>query len=508
MARARDTSLSPTIPSPVEGWDAQNELSDMPEKRAIILDNWYPTTDKLNIRPGYSSWATGLGAPVETLIEYTPTTGSGQLFGCANGNIYNVSSAGSVGAAVQSGLTNARWQYVNFGTAGGQFVVAVNGADAPRNYNGTTWATTPAITGPTAANLIWINAHQRRLWFGERDSLTAWYLPVNSIGGAALSFSLAGLATRGGYLMAMGTWSRDGGDGQDDVAVFLTSEGEAIVYQGTDPSAASTWALAGVFQIGKPIGRRCFKKAGADLLILTQEGVVPVSSILSIDRSQSERVALTAQINKAFNDYVRDYGSLFGWEPLIYPRRTMLLFNVPISSTAAYQIVFNVLTKAPCRFTGIPAICWGLRNDDAYFGSSNGTVYKFDTGASDAGTNINTDALQAFNYFKDTSRRKNFHAIRPIFDANGIPQIAAEMNTDFRILPPAAVPTSLAGGGGLWDSALWDVDKWGGDTDVYDGWLGVVGDGVSGAIRLRTASNSLTAGWLSTKVHYTPGGQI
>jgi hypothetical protein len=504
---ARDTSISPTLPAPIEGWDAQNELADMPEKRAIILDNWYPTTDKLNIRPGYSSWATGLGAPVETLIEYTPLTGSGQLFGCANGNIYNVSSAGAVGAAVLSGLSNARWQYTNFGTAGGQFVIAVNGADAPINYNGTTWATTPAITGPTAANLAWINKHQRRLWFGERDSLRAWYLPVNSIGGAALSFDFSGLAN-GGYIMAMGTWSRDGGDGQDDVAVFLTSEGQAIVYQGTDPAATATWALAGVFQIGKPIGRRCFRKAGADLLILTQEGVVPVSSILSIDRSQSERVALTAQVNKAFNDYVRDYGSLFGWEPFIYPRRTMLLFNVPTSSSTAYQVVFNVLKKAPCRFTGIPALTWGLRNEDAYFGSSNGTVYKFDTGANDAGANINTDALQAFSYFKDTTRRKNFHGVKPIFDANGIPQVAVEMNTDFRILPPAAVPTSLGGTGGLWDFALWDVDTFGGDTDIYDGWLGVVGEGVSGALRIRTASNSLSAGWIGTKFLFTPGGQI
>jgi hypothetical protein len=476
--------------------------------RAVILDNWFPTTDKLNIRPGYSSHATGLGAAVETLIEYAPLTGTGQLYGCAGSNIFNVTAAGAVGAAVVTGLTNARWQYVNFGTAGGQFVVCVNGADAPLNYNGSAWAATPAITGPTAANLVWINAHQRRLWIGERDSLTAYYLPVNSIGGAASAFSLAGLATRGGYIMAMGTWSRDGGDGQDDVAVFITSEGEAIVYQGTDPSAVATWALVGVFQIGKPIGRRCFKKAGADLLIVTDEGVVPVSSILSIDRSQTERVALTTQVNRAFNEYVREYGSLFGWEPFIYPRRTMLLFNIPLSSSTANQIVFNTITRAPCQFTGIPAVTWGMCDNAAYFGSSTGTVFKFDTGASDAGANITTDALQAFSYFGSPGNDKAFKLVRPVFEANTAPYVAVEMNTDFRVLPASVSPTPLDGQAGVWDLDFWDVGMWSGDGDIYDGWIGVDGIGRSGALRIKTTSNALVAGWVATDFIFVPGGQI
>jgi hypothetical protein len=32
------------------------------------------------------------------------------------------------------------------------------------------------------------------LWFGEKDSLTAWYLAVNSIAGTPASFSLAAVA--------------------------------------------------------------------------------------------------------------------------------------------------------------------------------------------------------------------------------------------------------------------------------------------------------------------------
>jgi hypothetical protein len=496
------------LSAPVEGWDTREALADMPEKRAVILDNWFPSTDRLNIRPGYAAHVTGIGAAVETLMEYVPLTGTSKLFAAADDSIYDVTSAGAVGSAEVSSLANARWQYVNFGTAGGQFLLCVNGADDPLNYNGSAWSTSPAITGPTAANLVWVNAHQRRLWAGEKDSLTAWYLPVNTIGGAASSFSFAGLAKRGGYLMAMGTWSRDGGDGQDDVAAFLTSEGECLVYQGTDPASAATWNLAGVFQLGKPLGRRCFVKAGADLLIITEEGVVPLASILSIDRSQSERVALTSQVNKAFNDYVRSYGSLFGWDALIYPRRTMLLFNVPTSSATADQIVFNTITRAPCRFTSIPAICWGMRGNDPYFGSSNGTVYKFDGDVtSDAGTNINTDAMQAFSRF-GTQLSKRFTLARPVFEANTIPAIAVEMNVNYERRPPESVPTSLAGNGGLWDTAVWDVDVWGGDADIYNGWIGITGVGKTGALRIRTASTALTAAWIATEFQYVPSGTM
>lgn len=496
-----------TLPAPVEGWDAREALADMPEKRAVILDNWFPTTDRVNIRPGYASHATGLGSAVESLMEYVPRTGTAKLFAAAGSSIFNVTSAGAVGAAEVTGLSNARWQYVNFGTAGGQFLRCVNGVDTPRIYDGSSWATT-AITGPTATNLIWINAHQRRLWTGEKDSLSAWYAPVNTVSGAFTEFPLYGVAKRGGYIMAMATWTRDAGDGLDDVAVFMTSEGEAIVYQGTDPSSAATWALIGVFFIGKPIGRRCFIKAGGDCILLTDDGAVPLSSILAVDKSQAEKVALTQQINRKFNDYVRDYGTQYGWQPFIFPRRTMLILNVPISTTQAYQIAFNTITKAPCRFTGIPAICWSLKGDDSYFGSSNGVVYKFDGGAtSDAGTNIVTDALQAFNYFGSTNT-KTFMLVRPTFESNGSPSIAVEMNTDFKIIPPSSVPTSLANGGGVWDTALWDTDVWGGDEDIYDGWIGVDGIGRSGALRIQTASTTLVSGWIATDINYSPGGQI
>jgi len=500
-------SVSKSLPPPVGGWDARNALADMPEENAVILDNWFPSTDKVTVRNGYSSHATGMSGSVESILEYTSVSGSAKIFAANDGKIYDVSSAGAVGAAAVSGLSNNRFQSVQIGTSGGQFLLIMNGADTPRTYNGSAWANA-TMSGPTIANLIWCNLHQRRLWFGEEDSLSAWYLAVNSITGTAVEFPLAGLASLGGYIMAMGTWTRDAGDGSDDVAVFITSEGEVIAYQGTDPSAAATWALVGVFRIGKPIGRRCMIKAGADLIIITQDGFISLSSVIGADRSQTGRVAISSQIDKAVNDAVQSTASTYGWQPILYPKGTMLIFNVPQAGGTYHQYVFNTITNAPCRFTGIGAVCWGLLNDDAYFGGTDGTVYKFDSGTSDNGTNIEADALQAFSYFGSPGRKKAFKLVEPIFQGAGSPNAALELNTDFSIEAPSAVASASASNGALWGTDLWGTGLWGSADEVYKGWRGVRGIGRAASLRIRINTTTTIPSWISTNFIYVPGGQI
>lgn len=503
----RAPSKSKSLPPPVGGWDTREALADMPAENAVILDNWFPSTDKVTVRRGYTSYATGMSGAIESLIEYTPLTGTNQLFAANDGNIYDVTSSGAVGAAVVSSLTNDRWQQVQMGTSGGQFVIIFNGADTPRTYNGSTWAST-TISGPTVANLIWGNLHQSRLWVGEEDSLSAWYGAANAIGGSFTEFPLAGVFKQGGYIMAMGTWTRDAGAGQDDVAVFITSEGEAAVYEGTNPASASTWSLVGVYRIGRPIGRRCIIKAGGDLIIVTQDGFIPLTAALVRDRSQTEIVALSAQINKAVNDAVRDFGTSYGWQPFIYAKGTQFIFNIPQANSTYDQYVFNTITGAPCRFTGINAVCWGSKGADAYFGGADGVVYKYDDGNSDGGNNIEFDALQAFNYLGSPARAKAFKRVEVIFQSDGNPNVAIELNTDFQIKTFTAVTAASATTAALWGIAKWGIGVWGSADQIYRGWRGIRGSGRSAAIRIRGASSSARPSWISTNLTYVEGGQI
>lgn len=498
----RPVSVSYSMPSPVGGWNARDSIFAMDEKDAVILQNWFPTPSKVVLRNGYTNYATGMSAQVETLAAYAGLT-TNKLIAIAGTSMYDVTSGGAVGAAVQTGLTNARWQYINYENTSGNYLYLVNGADAPRYWDGTTW-TNAAITGVTPANLIHINLHKNRIWFTEKDTLNAWYLGTSQIAGAATKFDLTGIATRGGYLMAMATWSIDAGYGIDDMAVFLTSKGEVIIYRGTDPSSATTWALVGVWQIGSPIGRRCFMKYRGDLLIITQDGVMPMAQALQSSRLDP-RIAITDKIQFAVSEAVSAYSSSFGWQIIQFPKENMIILNVPVSTGGQLQFVMNSITGSWCQFSGWAANCWELFNDDIYFGGS-GIVGKAWNGLTDNGSNIACDALQAFSWFKTPGIIKRFPLVRPIIQTDGTPMLLGALNIDGdtsdNTAPLSFTPTSY----GVWDSAVWDSGIWGGGLNVSAVFQGTTGQGRSAGMRLKCASQGIQVQWLSTDFIFERGG--
>lgn len=454
-----------SVSAPVAGWNARDPLAEMKEKDAVILDNFFCTPYDVRVRDGYSTWVTGLSGSVETLCSYSPTSGTIKLFAGSGGNIYDVSTKGAVGAAVQTGLTSNRWQHVNFGTPGGNFLYMVNGVDAPRYYDGSAW-TNAAITGVTPANLIHIAAFKSRLWFCEKNTLKIWYLPVLSISGAATAIDFSSLFNRGGYLMAMGDWSLDAGYGMDDYAVFITSEGQVAIYKGTDPSSATTWSLIGIYDIGSPVGRRCMLKYAGDLLVICQDGLAPLSKSLMSSRVNSQEM-LTDRIQHAMSDYVTSYGINFGWETTLFPKANMLFVNVPATSTTSYQLVMNTISGAWSRFIGWNAHTFELHGDLIYFGGS-GTVYKAWDTSSDNGSNISFEGLQSFNYFGTSGQLKQVSMLRPIISYIGYPSIKLGVNADFDQTAPEGIISTTSETVAKWDSAVWDQSVWGDDNFIIN----------------------------------------
>jgi hypothetical protein len=137
-------SLTTQIAAPLKGWSSESSPVEAEEGTALVLDNWFPESEGIRLRRGYAEHAAGMTGDIETLLAYTSASASA-LFACNDGNIYDVSSAGAVGAAAVSGLSNDKWQHTMFATAAGQFLVAANGADSVRNFDGASW-TTPSIT--------------------------------------------------------------------------------------------------------------------------------------------------------------------------------------------------------------------------------------------------------------------------------------------------------------------------------------------------------------------------
>lgn len=488
----------------------------MPPQDAVTLDNFFPTPTTVDLRKGYEQWKTGFSASVESLMPYI-TASSAKLFAASGTSFYDATSTGAVGAAVVTGLSNARWQSINMGTPGGQFFYAVNGVDKPQYYDGVTWVavdgvSTPAITGVTTTKLVHVNVYGRRLWFVEKDSFRLWYLAVNSVSGAATSLDLAPIFKMGGYLMAMATWTVDNAAGLNEYAVFISSEGEVAVYEGGDPSSATTFFLASIFHIGRPVGRRCFCKMGSDIILITSDGFYPLSKALLTDRSQLQD-ALSNKIINLVNADIASYRNNFGWDINFFPLGTKLIINVPQQEgRTQYQYVMNVITGAWCRFTGWNGNCFCVMQDQLYFGgnltsgvANSGYVAKADTGYSDDGSYIFGTVKTAFQYFDVPANLKRWTMVRPVFLTAGEMNPAMRMDVDFEDQVPTSTGTFSDTSGTAWDTALWDTFPWGSSVSIKKNWQGVFGVGYAGALHMRIVNNASAVSWMSVDYVYETG---
>jgi hypothetical protein len=402
-------------------------------------------------------------------------------------------------------------------TFNGTFVITVTGATGfTYTSTGTSTVTsvtgaytTIGITGVNSNTFINVNLFKNRLYFTQKDTLACWYLDVDAIGGPASPLYFGGIARNSGYLQAMGTWTLDAGQGADDYAVFVTSMGEVIVYNGTDPDNADTWVLKGVWQLGQTFSRRCFYKFAGDLLLLTQDGLVPLASALQSSRLDP-RVNLTDKIYYAVSQAATLYFANFGWQINYFASENMLILSIP-TDDGMEQFVMHTITKAWGRFTGIEAYCWEVAGDaDMYFGSD-GVVGNFYTSLSDNGNNISATAQQAYSYFDSVGQLKRFMMVRPILQSTGgVPAVLCGLSVDFdtqsQLGQVSFNPNTLTEGN--WDNSNWDDALWGGGLITTKVWQGVTGIGFSGSVNLNVVSRNIELRWASTDYVMERGGVL
>lgn len=456
-----------TFPAPIRGWILNENLAQAQPAGARIIDNWLCTTTGVRVRGGSIRHCT-LNAPVTALFSYNSTTD--RFFAATAAGVFDCTEPFSPTTpltAVFSGQTSGDYSTVQFGTAGGDFLYAVNGTDNPRLFNGTTWTaitgvSSPAITGVTTSNLSHVWSYANRLFFVEKNTLVARYLPVDQIGGAVASFSLAGTFKKGGSLLFGSTWSIDSGAGLDDKCVFVSTEGEVAVYSGTNPGNANEWSLQGVYQMPRPLGKNAYTQAGGDLLIATEVGMIPVSAAIQNDLAALESKAVSRPIWPYWQSQTRAISD--GWQIVKVPRRGVMYVSQPDASGASKScLAVNLLTGAWSRCTGWDTRCLGFFDDDAFFGAADNCVYRMDNGGSDAGMPYTTTLLMQHDGMGAYGRKKTVLQMRAVFQAGSPinPQLSALADFSEELSPP---PASVANyttdewDSGLWDTALWDAD--------------------------------------------------
>lgn len=488
---APDT-VTKMVPVPTDGWDAISPLALMDPKRAPILDNFIPRPGWVELRAGYRPYAyCNTNLPVESLMTWRSAT-TEKLFAASSTKIFEVTTP-SAPTVVQSGLSSARWQYVNFAPAGSpqrNLLQCVNGLDALRQYDNISGWTTPVITfgalSFTTADIVNIAAQKRRLWYIMKNSTIACFMPTDAFQGAiAGSLDLGAVWVKGGFIVAMANWTIDGGNGPQDYAVFISSRGQLTIYAGTDPTNSSTWSLVGTFDVSPPVSYRCLLRVGSDVGIITMQGVLPLSQALPFDPSADRSVSITSRIQNAMASAMTIAQNNFGWQLISFPAQQLAILNVPLTENMnQVQFVMNALNGAWCRFTGWNANCFEIFNESLYFGGNDGYVNLAYESGLDGVSSIIADMQCAFNYFEDPGRTKRMTMVQPLIIASGSLSPTISVDTDFQSSTSVA-SISLIQGGASWDSAVWDLNTWPEPTVSVTDWLSAQGIGHAMAVRMK-----------------------
>lgn len=531
-----------SVPAPTMGINDEDNLASMEPIYALDILNMFPNNRSLKVRNGYREWATGMVADAKTLMPYNAFSGVGTLFAATDAGIYNVTTSGVVGA-IETAYTNGYASYSNFSNTAGQYLIVVNGTDPGKIYNGV-WANyvtvgAPAayneVTGANMADMNYVHVHKRRLWFVQKNSMTAWYLPTDSVGGTLTAFQLGGIFKRGGSLKSIFTWSMDAGDGLDDVLIFQSDQGEIAGYIGTDPSSAATWNLAAVYFSGKPLTNRSNDSLGGDVAMLTVNGVTPISKIVGGAQAiQNSEDALTKKISRTFNTLVRSYGYQPNWEIHNIPELTAMFVNFPaVTDRPAKQYVMNTITGAWTSYD-LPMLTLAVNNSEMYFSDTNGRVLLFDTDLSldevnltgSTGNFIDSYVVCSHNYFQMMGVSKVFSMVRPLFLATYYPNMELGIGTDFRpsetvgVVQPVGGPNpselwdagvwdvtpwflpTVTGAPNSWDVAMWDSSIWTPQYDTQYEWIGITGIGYTASLTMKLSTSTetefVTMDWVIT----------
>ena len=497
--KAKVTSL----PAPTGGLVSNRNLAiarapDMPPG-AAVLENWFPTATGVVTRRGSRRWATIGENTVKAMFTYI-SGAQREMFAADDTAIYNITTVASPytwilstenteeaispdvpgevvfgdesvdGLDVLTGTTSGDWVVVQFGTAGGNFLVGVNGVDDAFLYDGTTFdATTitfPAGSGLTTADLSYVWVYKNRLFFIQKDSLDAWYLDVDSIGGELTKFPLSGVFPRGGVLLWGQAWSLDnsGAGGLSEQCVFTTTEGEVAAYQGLSPDPDQGWQKVGAYRIGRPMGKKGFIRAGGDLVIATTVGFISLAQASRKDYAALGQGAVSYPIEDDWVLVQQQRGQV-DWRCQVWAEGQMTIVAPPTPENRdPIAYVINTNTGKWCTFTGWDITAMVQFNGGIYFGSRDGAVRQGWVTGADEGAPYVCKSLPLFDGLDVPASVKVLKMGRAVTRASYEASLQLSGHSNFAVNFPAppsqqAIPIGNEWDNGIWGESVWDAER-------------------------------------------------
>jgi hypothetical protein len=372
----------------------------------------------------------------------------------------------------------------------------VNGLHTYKESTGTwtkpTSASTPGnFYGTDPATFCFVTAWKKRVWFVKKNSTLAYYLPVNSYAGQLETFDFGPQFKHGGHLVGIWSWTLDAGEGVDDMLVAISSSGDVVIYQGTDPDYFPEIRLRGVWYVGSvPAGRRIATEHGGDLLILSSLGMVPLSKIVNGASLSQPGLYVTHKIAPAFSALMETYRDTWGWATAIHPRDNILIVLTPFVLGGGYQQWAMSLSTGAWSHLDLPMTCAEGWHGDLYFGQ--GGVVCVNKGTTDGFTLLPPVVKVLYGFQSGgTAAVKHLLMARPHFMNGATPKYLVWGRVDFDMSDIPGAYYFLAG----------EVDA------APAQWRGLVGMGtyVSVAFKMEDTTGTTMSGM---DVLYDEGGVL
>jgi hypothetical protein len=468
---------------------------------------------------GVWSWDGGLAGngvvtPITSLSNANPavaTVAAGDISRFSNGMVVAIAGADASHAAA-----NGTHTISSVGAPANTFRldgVDTSSAGGPQTTGATAQPmgslVKESVTAPAGKIYIQPNrfdkvlVHMNRLWFADTSTLSLYYLPLQQKSGELKELPLNALFKRGGFIMGMYTWTLDGGTGVDDQLVIFSSNGEAVVYSGTDPDA--DFNLTGIFRFDSPMSKHSVINYGGDLYVLTGSGLLPMTTLI---RAESEQLGRNdKKVLSLFRDAALNQRATRGWGLILDHTSGRMICNMPAGGTNHYrQLVRFMPEPIWASWSALPARCWQWIDNQLLMGSDDGKVYIMDPLAlNDAGKPITVDVQMAWSNFK-TPAFKAFKMIYAYIVTDGLPRPFIDMRVDYDSALPTNQPdVTQADLGATWDVATWDVDYWAATPKARGFWQGVAAKGKVAAPRLRANIVNCTFAVSGFDVIFEPG---
>ena len=519
-----------TIAAPTGGLNSSASVIGLSPTDSLLCENFITRQFGLELRSGYLKWQDNLGDPARTIAEFHDRDPvNDKLFAFTEVGIFDVTlrlenvtpATPDVTFGFQQALASDIWSHTNFSTNFVSYLCVCSAGNGYYTYDDAGgWVQHVAgvgagdIDGTDPVDFDYILEWKRRLWFVKAGETSAWYLPVNQIAGEVREFDFGPFLAHGGSIAAMISWTRDGGNGADDYLVITGTEGDVVLYQGTDPNQSVSFGLSGAWYVGGfPVGRRFFENIGGDVQMLCSQGLVSLE-VLMTGQNIDVASGLSYKIQEALTAEFRDRKDDFSWEVLYDSGNSIVILKVPAkASEDNWAYAAGIHSKGWSTLVNMPMVTLSKFGNDLFGSDETGVIYKLLSGNNDnvgfsGSEGVSEIAAQLQTSFLPVGGGNDLkipQLVASVFLAESAPSVNTNVNTEFNFAGATAPAFQQLQGQFLWDTALWDVAYWVGSSRTFETIHGVEGMGHFMSLRMAVKGKAGTV-FTHWRVIYKSGG--